>query len=370
MLIALLLACARLYAQQDFVFIGSYNWDKTKEGISVYELDTTTGHLKKVISSRNILNPSYLTLSPNGRYVYACTESKTPGAGAVSSFEFDARHKTLTYLNSQKSGGENPVYLSVHQNGRWLVNGNYTEGSLSVYPIAADGSINPPVQHFAYTEGSINTERQDRSHIHAAVFSPNDDYLFLPDLGADKIRCYRFDASATAPLSETQPSFISTSLGSGPRHFTFHLNGHFAYCIEELAGMVSVYHYEHGHLDSIQRIATHTPELQSGFESADIHISPDGHFLYASNRGDENNIAIFSIATNGTLMPIAYQSTYGRHPRIFAIDASGQFLIVANQISGNVIVFKRNAQTGLLKKTGKTIKVRNPSCVQIKHYAP
>lgn len=357
-----------MYAQHEYVFIGSYNWDKTKEGISVYELDTLSGNLKKVISNRGILNPSYITLSPDGQYVYACTESKTPGAGAVCSFRFDPLHQTLTYIKSQKSGGENPVYVSVHKNGQWLAAANYTEGSLSYYPIANGGSILPAVQHFDYTEGSINTKRQDRSHIHAAVFSPDYHYLFLPDLGADKIRSYRLDTSATVSLSATQPAFIHTVPGSGPRHFTFHPNSHFAYCIEELSGMVSVYRYANGQLDSIQRIAAHSAKLKNGFESSDIHISPDGRFLYASNRGDENNIAIFSIAADGTLKHIAYQTTYGRHPRIFALSPGGQFLVVANQVSGSIVVFKRDTLTGLLKKTGTTIKTENASCVQIRRY--
>ena len=144
-------------------------------------LDTINGKLSKITSIKNILNPSYLTISPNGKYVFACTESKTKNAGSVSSFEFQPKNKSLTFINSQKSGGENPVYLTTHKNGKWLVNGNYTEGSISVYPISENGIINLMVQNFQFSEGSINIERQDRSHIHATVFSPNFDYVFLPD---------------------------------------------------------------------------------------------------------------------------------------------------------------------------------------------
>jgi 6-phosphogluconolactonase (cycloisomerase 2 family) len=357
-----------LYSQNSYVFVGSYNSDKNKEGIYVFQLDTVTGNLKKITTVKNILNPSYLTVSPNGKYVFACTETRTPNAGSVSSFEFKPKNKTLTFINSQKSGGENPVYLSVHKNGKWLVNANYTQGSVSVYPITSAGKIKPIVQNFSYSEGSINKERQERSHVHSAVFSPNYDFIFLPDLGADKIRSYRFDYTKKQPLSENQYPFTQATLGSGPRHFTFHPNGKFAYCVEEISGTISVYVYGNGKLDPIQRINAHSDAFKEGFSSGDIHISPDGRFLYASNRGEENNIAIFSIESNGTLKTVGYQSTFGKTPRIFTIDSAGKFLIVANQTSGNVEVFKRNLVTGLLKKSGTEIEVENASCVQIKHY--
>lgn len=356
------------YSQNTYVFVGSYNFNKVKKGIYVFKLDTITGRLKKIITVKNVLNPSYLTVSPNGNYIYACTDTKTPNAGSVSSFEFKPQNKTLTFISSQKSGGENPVYLMVHKNGKWLVNANYTEGSIAVHSLAEDGKISPIIQSFSYLEGSIDKERQDRSHVHSSVFSPNCDFIFLPDLGADKIRCYQFDSLLKQPFRETPYPFTQSVLGSGPRHFAFHPNGKYAYCVEEIAGFVSVYKYDNGKLGSIQRIATHSDEITEGFSSSDIHVSPDGRFLYASNRGEENNIAIFSIANDGTLKAVGYQPTFGRTPRIFAIDSKGKFVIVANQSTGNIVVFKRDTVTGLLTKTGNEMKVKNASCVQIKQY--
>ncbi|RED23556.1 6-phosphogluconolactonase (cycloisomerase 2 family) [Flavobacterium cutihirudinis] len=360
------LAPLNLIAQNTYVFLGSFNRDKTAEAIQVYQLDTISGKLTKTASAKNIINPSYLTVSPNGKYVYACTDTKTPNAGSISSFEFNPENKSLTFLNSQRSGGENPVYVTVHKSGKWIVNANYTEGSVSVYPLLENGEIDSIAQNFQYLDGSINKERQTRSHIHSAVFSPQFDYLFLPDLGADKIRCYAFDENQKKPLIETQNPFTKTDLEAGPRHFTFHPNQKFGYCIEEMAGQISVYKYENGSLSKIQRIATHSDKIKEGFESSDIHISPDGKFLYATNRGKENNIAIFSIDENGLLKHIGYQSTLGKHPRIFAIDETGKFLITSNVISGNVVVFKRDFKTGLLKKIAKQVKMENVSCVQIK----
>lgn len=350
------------------MFFGSFNRDKTAEGIYVYQLDTISGKLSKVTSVKNHLNPSFITLSPNGKYLFACTESKTPDAGSVSSFKFEPENKTLTFVNSQKSGGENPVYVAVHENGQWLLNGNYTQGSISIYPLSEDGNINPVAQNFQFTDGSINIERQDRSHIHSTVFSPNFDHVFLPDLGADKIRCYRFENDKKEPLQPAEKPYMKTTLGGGPRHFTFHPNGKYAYCAEELSGTVNSYKYENGKLESIQRINTHTKKYKENFESSDIHISPDGRFLYASNRGEENNIAIFAIQDNGLLATVGYQSTLGKHPRVFDIDETGKFLIVTNSVSGNVFVFKRNIKTGLLKKVGEELKIKSVSCVQIRTY--
>ncbi|NIF04789.1 lactonase family protein [Chryseobacterium sp. Tr-659] len=354
-----------LYAQNKYVFFGSFNRDKETEGIYVYKLDTIKGKLSKVASVKGILNPSFLTLSPNGKYLFACTESKTKNGGRVSSFEFNPEKKSLTFINSQKSGGENPVYLTVHKNGKWLVNGNYTEGSVSVYPLSENGFIEPLAQNFQFSEGSINRDRQERSHIHSTVFSPDFKYIFLPDLGADKIRSYKFEDDKKEPLTVAEKSFTQAVLGSGPRHFTFHPNGKFAYCIEEMGGAVSVYSYENGRLDSIQRINTHPDKIKDNFESSDIHISPDGRFLYASNRGSENNIALFSIQHDGTLKTVAYEPTKGRHPRTFALDSTGKFLITTNAGTGTAFVFKRNSETGLLKKVGKKIKIPGVSSVEI-----
>ncbi|MCE3076007.1 lactonase family protein [Chryseobacterium gwangjuense] len=356
------------YSQNTYAFFGSFNRDKDTEGLYVYELDTIKGKLSKITSYTGILNPSFLTLSPDGKYVFACTESKTKNGGSVSSFEFDPENKTLTFINKQKSGGENPVYLTTHKNGKWLVNGNYTEGSISVYPISENGKIEPYVQNFQFSEGSIDSGRQERSHIHSTVFSPDFDYLFLPDLGADKIRAYEFNSDSNEPLKTAEVPFTKTTLGSGPRHFTFHPNGKFAYCIEEIGGAVSAYSYENGKLNAIQRINTHSEKYKEDFESSDVHISPDGKFLYASNRGVENNIAIFSIQDNGTLKTIGYQSIKGKHPRVFGLDPSGKFLIATNAQSGTVVVFRRNPETGLLKKVGKKVKIKSVSCVQIRKY--
>ncbi len=358
-----------LHAQQCRVFIGSYNWDKAKAGIYTCILDTATGKLGTPTAVSSILNPAYLNVSPDGRFIYACTEAQTPGGGSVSSFLFDPTAGALTFINEQKSEGENPVYLSVHPAGKWLVNGNYTGGSISVYPLEADGSISPACQVISFTDYSVNKERQGSAHIHAVCFAPDGVHILAPDLGSDKIRCFDFDTARAKPLRQNAILCVKTMPGSGPRHIAFHPDGRYCYCIEELTGTISAYTYSEGKLDSIQRISGHEGNDEQGYHSADIHISPDGRYLYASNRGNEDNLAIFSIdQQNGRLTAAGYESTGGRHPRNFAIEPSGKFLLVANQESGNVVVFRRDTRTGKLTRTKNRIKIPGASCVKTRYY--
>lgn len=359
---------ANLYSQQQFVFFGSYNWEKDSEGIYVYQLDNETGKLTKITSTKGVVNPSYITVSADGKYIYASSESKIENGGTVSSFRFNKEEKTLKFMNSLKSGGENPVYVSVHKNGKWLVNGNYSDASVSVYPLLENGKIDSLAQILKFSEGSVNPNRQKNAHIHSAVFSQDFNSIFFTDLGADKIRMYPFESAELKPLNIEQSSFIKTKPGTGPRHLIFSKNGKTAYCIEEMAGEISVYDFTENTLKEFQKIPTHPAKIKDGFESSDLHISPDGKFLYVSNRGKENNIAIFKIQSNGTLETVDYQKTYGKHPRTFIIDETGKFVIVANTGSNKVITFKRNPITGLLKKVGRSVKITNVSCVKTKIY--
>lgn len=352
-----------------YLFVGTYTDNKPDSGIYVYEFNTSTGDLKLMSAGKNLTNPTYLAISPNGNYLYACTDTKMPNEGSVTAFQFDSISGYLTYINKQASGGENPVYLTTSKNNEFIINANYTAGSVSVFSTNADGSLNPFNQLIQFKGNSINTRRQEKSHIHAAVFSPDFKHVFFPDLGADKIRVFEFDASKKQPLKAVEKLDVISVPGSGPRHFTFHPNNQFAYCIEELSGMVSAFTVENGKLDSFQRIFSYS-KLQEDYNSADIHISPDGLFLYASNRWDrENTLSIFSIdQINGTLKLIGHQSTFGDNPRNFAMDPTGNFLLVANQVSSNLVVFKRDLKTGLLAKTATEITLKNPTCLKMRTY--
>ncbi|WP_246485219.1 lactonase family protein [Chitinophaga qingshengii] len=357
-----------LSAQQYYLFIGSYNKDKNKTGIYIYRFNRATGKSDMTDTIGNVLNPGYLVPSANGSYLYACTEAQTPKAGSVSSYAFNPETGKAVWINSQSSGGDNPVYITEHKSGRWLAVANYTGGSAAVLPVE-NGHVGKAAQVFAFKDSSL-TDRQRSAHIHSAVLDPAHRFLFLPDLGADKIRCFAFDAQLPAPLQPATPPFTATVPGSGPRHFAFHPTLPLAYSIEELSGMVTAYHYANGKLDSLQRIKAHYKRGQDiDYSGADIHVSPDGRFLYASIRAEENIIVIYAIdPATGLLTRIARQSTGGDHPRNFVIDPTGKYLLVANMMSNNVVVFERNAQTGLLKKTGTTLNMPAPSCLQIKAY--
>lgn len=361
--------CASGQSSKTYLFAGTYTNGKPDTGIYIYEFDTMTGNLKKVFGGQNITNPSFLTLSPAGDYLYACTETKLPVEGSISAFKIDSINGSLTFLNKQKSGGENPVYLTTSRNNEFVINANYTQGTVSVFKTNPDGSLHPASQIIQFQGSGPNARRQDKAHIHAAVFSPDYEYIFFPDLGADKIRVFKFNSQDDQPLKSLEQYDYTTVPGSGPRHFTFHPNNSFAFCIEELSGTITSFKYESGKLDSIQRIFSYS-KLQEEYNSADIHISPDGLFLYASNRWDnENTISIFSINRDtGKLTLIGHQSTYGDHPRNFTLDPTGNFLIVANQVTNNIVVFKRDIKTGLLTKTGNEIKIPGPSCLKMRKY--
>ncbi|MDQ6610138.1 MAG: lactonase family protein, partial [Bacteroidota bacterium] len=252
------------------------------------------------------------------------------------------------------------------KSGKWVVAGNYSGGSLVAFPINEDGSIKPYSQLITHTGNSINKSRQEMAHVHSTVFSPRGDYLFTPDLGMDKVMIYRFTPSLQKPLQPALLPYSATMPGSGPRHFIFHDNGKWAYLIEEMAGAIIGYNYKNGRLSKFQQIATHPDTASGEFGSADIHISPDGKFLYASNRGKENNITIFKIdKKTGMLSTVGYQSTMGVKPRNFCIDPTGNYLLAANQDSGNIVIFKRDKATGLLKYTGDQIMIPEPVCLKM-----
>lgn len=365
LLLALTISDSVLFSQSYYLFIGTYTGAEGGKGIHVCKFNSEKGTLKLISYTTGVINPSWLNIAPDGKYIYACTETKMPGAGSVSAFSFNPKTGKLGFLNKQPAGGENPVYLSVHRSGKWLVNANYTSGSIAVFPISENGSLQPYEQLIQYADSSVNKARQDKSHVHAVVFSPGYDQLFVTDLGADKIRVYNTDTAAKAQLVSAEPGYTAAFPGSGPRHFSFHPNGKFAYCIEEMGGAVSAYSYRNDQLQTIQRIAAHDTGSQGSYESADIHLTPDGKFLYASNRGSENSIAIFSVnQEDGTLKLLGCQSTLGQSPRNFNIDPTGKYLLVANVATSNVVVFKRDLQTGMLKPTGIELSVRNPSCLQ------
>jgi 6-phosphogluconolactonase len=349
-----------------FMIVGTYT-SGSSQGLYVFQFNSSNADIKLVDSAKTS-NPSYLTVSPNEKYVYAVNEDadSTGNGGRVSSFSFNNVTGALALMNQQPSKGNHPCYITVDKSGRWVLVGNYSSGTVSVLPVLKAGSLDTAVTTIRHSGKSVNADRQNSSHVHATVLSPDNQFLFVPDLGIDKVMIYHFNTH-NGKLNPAAPSFIATNPGTGPRHFIFHPYKKYAYLIEELAGNIVAFSYKTvaGHLVPIQNISTLPQGYTAAAGSADIHISPDGNFLYASNRGESNTIAIFAInQKNGFLTLLGHQSALGLTPRNFNFDPSGNFLLVANQNSNEIVIFKRDLNTGLLTDTGKRIRLSKPVCIK------
>ncbi|MDI3319100.1 lactonase family protein [Pinibacter soli] len=345
---------------EPYLLLGTYTFSGKSKGIYVYKFDAVTGEATEVNNVPSS-NPSFLALSPDRKTVFAVNEDKGPGA--VSSYAFDKKDGALSFINTEPTSGENPCYVATSKNGKFIAVANYSSGNYLIYPVEKDGSIGEPVEKIKDEGTGPNTKRQEKPHAHATVFSPDNKYLFVNDLGTDKIMVYHFNAS-TGSLTPANTPFVKVKPGSGPRHMTFDASGKFAYLMTELSGEVVVYKYNEGQFKEVQTISSHPADFKGAIGSADIHISPDGNFLYASNRGDANSIAIFKRdAATGKLTSVGFQPTLGVTPRNFNFDPSGNFLLVAHQQSDNVVIFKVDKKTGLLTDTGKRINVGSPVCV-------
>ncbi len=341
------------------LLIGTYT-TKTSEGIYVYRFNTKTGDLTPVSIGKGVKNPSFLAFSPDQRFVYSVAEMS---GGAVSSFSFDKSSGNLVMLNTESAGGAGPCHITVDKTGKWVIVGNYGGGSLSVLPILSDGSLGKATQTIQHEGKSINVERQEKPHVHSINIAPNNKDVFVPDLGTDKIMTYELNAQ-TGQLTAGNPPFTGTTPGAGPRHFTFHPNGKFAYVIQELDATITAFNYKPGKLEPFQTVKTLPDDYTGRKWCADIHISPDGKFLYGSNRTHES-LVIFSInQKTGELTYVGHQNVMGKTPRNFMIDPTGKWVLVANQDSDNVVVFSRDTQTGKLTATGKEIKVSMPVCLK------
>lgn len=340
------------------LLVGTYTNGKS-HGIYVYHFDSSNGKVTPV-SSVETVNPSYLVVTRDHRYVYAVNE--LPGdngpateRGGISAFAFDAGTGQLTFINRVSSEGNDPCYLTFSPDGRYLLTANYSVaadpgGSFAVFPLQEGGRIGTAVLVVHHEGGGPVTGRQDSAHVHSTVFAPDGHYLFAQDLGNDKLYVYRYTNDGSRGLiSPTPERYMLMPRGSGPRHLVFDASGRYAYLTSELAGTVTTLQYQDGKLKPLQVLSLTAPGFKGKIGAGAIHLSPDGKFLYATNRGDANEIVIFSVDSNdGLLHQVGRQSTLGRTPREFAIDPTGRWLIVGNQNSDSAYVFKRDVGTGLL----------------------
>ncbi len=363
LLLSLLYSQPQLYAQENFMIIGTYTGGKS-EGIYVYRFNSDDGSYKEV-SHIKASNPSFIAISPNEKFVYAVHENgKDHGGGQLSAYRFDKSTGSLTLVNTQSTQGDHPCYVEVDKTGKWVFAGNYSSGDLTVFPVNDDGSIGTATAHVRHSGSGPNESRQKTPHVHCVLMSPDNKWVYVPDLGTDKLMIYSFDASS-GKLGTGQQAFAKSQPGAGPRHATFHPDGQYLYLLEELTGHVVLYEYDAGRLKLKQRTSS-LPRGQQGYAgSADIHVSPDGKFLYASNRGDFNNIAMFKIDKKTRRVSIAgFQPAMGKSPRNFSLDPTGRYLLAGNQDSDEIVIFKRNEKTGLLGDTNQRISVGKPVCIK------
>lgn len=352
------------------LLVGTYTGSGS-DGIYVYRFDTDSGRVSPV-SSAKAENPSYLVASRDGRHVYAVNE--LPGdagpasvRGGVSAFDFDAKTGALKFVNRVSAQGNDPCYLSLSPDGRYLVVANYSVasdpgGSFSVFPVEATGALGAAVLNVHHEGTGPVKGRQDGAHVHSTVFSPDGKYLFVQDLGADKLYSYRYTPDGSRGLiGPTESRYTLAKAGSGPRHLVFGANGRFAYVTNELNASVDVYRYDDGRLAHVETVPMTAPGFADKVGGGALHLSPDGRFLYATNRGDANDIVIYAVnAADGKLTLVGRQSSLGKTPREFAIDPSGKWLIVGNQDSDSMFVFRRDIASGRLEPNPARIRIDKP----------
>lgn len=342
------------------VYFGTYTGPKS-QGIYVSRFDTSTGKLQAPELAAEIKNPSFVAAHPNGRYLYAVTESNK---GSVSAFSIDPATGKLTLLNTKSTRGNGPCWVSVDATGKMVLVANYGSGSFAAYPIESDGKLGESSAFIQDQGKGANPERQKGPHAHSLTVAPKDKFAIGADLGLDKLFVFKLDP-AHGTLTANDPPYAEVKGGSGPRHFAFHPNGRFGYVTNEMGSTVMAFAWDgtRGTLRELQSLSTLPADFKGENTTAEIAVHPSGKFLYDSNRGADD-IAIFRIdRRKGTLTPVEHTSTGGKEPRNFTIDPTGAFLIAANQNSDNVVVFRVDQATGKLTPTGQTLEIGSPVCV-------
>ncbi len=333
------------------LLVGTYT-DQGSRGIYALRFNQETGEAL-AWDSLAVLHPSFLTISPGGRHLYVISEVSGKEAPI---HVIDISGQAMRLVQSVPTEAGDPCYIAT--DGRWLVTGNYS-GSMSVYALSGGGACARLVSVFAGTVGGSDARRQSSPHVHCAVFAPDGRFILATDFSADRILAYRIHDSKV--VEDGVAAVVAP--GSGPRHLTFSSDGQRAYLMNELSGMVTVFAYHDGRLEQLQAIESDHAKARGG---ADIHLSPDGRFLYSSNRLQDDGIAIFAVdASTGLLTDAGYQPT-GLHPRHFNITPNGKFLLCACRDENKIQVFARHEDDGSLTDTHRDITISRPVCVQFR----
>ena len=337
------------------------------KGIYSFRFQPETGILGAPRVAAETDNPSFLAINPTDQFLYSVNnimEYQGQDAGSVSSFAIDPATGDLKFLNRVSSRSPGPTHLSVDHTSKALLVANYQGGSVVSFPIKADGSLGGAVSFDQHSGSSVNPDRQAGPHAHEMAVSPDNRFVFTPELGLDLVMSYRLDP-AKATLAPNDPAFVKVTPGSSRRHLVFHPNGRFAYSVNEVGSSVTAYTYDRqrGILTVIETLPTIPEDFKDTNTAAEIATDPAGKFLYASNRGHDT-IAVFAInATKGTLKPLERIVTGGKYPRYFTFDPTGEYVLVAHQNSDNIVLFRFDKQTGHLTPTGASIHLPSPVCL-------
>jgi 6-phosphogluconolactonase len=354
-------SCAQ--KKEYLLYIGTYS-DNNSEGIYCYQFSEETGELVPVSATPNQENPSFLAISPDNKYLYAVSEVKeSPGidSGSVTAYRI-LDSGQLEKINREATKGYHPCHVAVSPDGKFVVASNYTSGSLSFYRVGEDGALEASFQQIQHEGSGPDKKRQQSPHAHSSLFTKDGKTLISADLGTDKIDFYQQGSNGNFEHAAS----VSMEPASGPRHFDFSPDVEFIYVMNEMSSTVTVLKKDGNEYQIIETVSS----LPAGYDGvkagADIHLSSDGRFVYCSNRG-HNSIAVFQRADDGKITLLENEAVQGDWPRNFAMSPDGGFLLVANQRSNNVTVFKIDPNTGELDFTGKTIDVPNPVCLTFLH---
>ncbi len=343
-------------------YVGTFTSEGAK-GIYLCEFDSEKGEIELKQTFIGVDNPNFLKVSANKKYLYAVNrapkEIESTG-GYISAYEIE-NNGILKFLNKQLSHGADPCQLDVSPDGKFVAVANYGGGSTALYPVADNGSLLPASSVIINEGSSIDKSRQAKPYAHSIKFSPFENKVFSADLGTDQLNIFELEGNK---LVQNGQKFVKLQSGAGPRHFDFHSGGYFIYVISELNSTITTIKKVGNNWEVVQAVSTLPADFKGTSYCADIHISADEKYLYGSNRG-HNSIAVFEI--NGDtkkLKPLGFVPVEGDWPRNFSLSPDGDFMLVANQKSGNITVFKINRTTGMPEFTGKEIKIPAPVCIE------
>lgn len=344
------------------LYVGTFT-SEGAEGIYLCNFNSETGSISLDRTFKAVDNPSFLKISPDKRYLYTVTRPPAEieeSDGFVSAYKIDG-NGSIHFLNKQASNGKDPCYVDVSANNKFVAIATYGGGTISLYPTNENGGLLPATSTIINKGLSADKSRQTAPHAHSIQFSPFSNQVFSADLGTDRLDIFDLKGDKFIPSHQ---KFVKLESGSGPRHFEFNQNGKIIYIISELNSTITVIENKAGIWEKVQNISTLPADFEGKSYCADIHISSNGKYLYGSNRG-HNSIAVFKVD------PISAKLTFketvsveGDWPRNFALTADGNFMLVANQRSGNIAVFKMNRENGIPEFTGKEIQLPSPVCLE------